>query len=128
MNRSFDLGDVLSITTGRPVSPRHMAGIYDILNFMTGESLFTHQLPRVIREAAPILLAQHPALAEIAEPDFKSPDEVAPWLAAMKARYGETLEIAPMGADQHERIDPLSELAEMVHPDRIVVVNPEQAA
>lgn len=28
-----------------------------------------------------------------------------------------------LGEDDHERIDPLSELAEMVHPDKIVVVH-----
>jgi hypothetical protein len=44
--RTFDLGDVLSITTGRLVSQRGMDGIYDVLNFMTGDDLMTHQLPK----------------------------------------------------------------------------------
>jgi hypothetical protein len=37
--RPFHLGDVLTITTGRLVSPRHMDGVYDVLNFMTGDNL-----------------------------------------------------------------------------------------
>lgn len=31
--RNFHLGDILSITTGRLVSRRHMEGVYDLLNF-----------------------------------------------------------------------------------------------
>jgi hypothetical protein len=46
----FILGDVLNITMGRIVSPRHMDGVYDILNFMIGDDLFTHQLLRVSDE------------------------------------------------------------------------------
>ena len=63
--KKFHLGDVLSITTGRLVSPRHMDGVYDILNFMTGDNLFTHQLPRASDECKPHLLAQFPQLAEV---------------------------------------------------------------
>ena len=61
----FHIGDVLSITTGKMVSPTGMDGIYKILNFMTGEDLYTHQLPRAMRVCAPHLLQQHPQLAEV---------------------------------------------------------------
>ena len=61
--KQFHLGDVLSITTGRLVSPRHIDGVYDILNFMTGDNLFTHQLPRASDECKPYLVAQFPQLA-----------------------------------------------------------------
>lgn len=47
MKKSFHLGDVLSITHDRLVSPRHMEGVYDICNWLTQDNLFTHQLPRV---------------------------------------------------------------------------------
>ncbi len=63
--KKFHLGDVLSITTQRLVSPRHMVGVYDILNFMTGDNLFTHQLPRAANECKPYLLEQFPKLAEV---------------------------------------------------------------
>ena len=63
--KDFHIGDILSVTTGRLVSPRHIEGVYDILNWMTGESLFTHQLPRVSREAGPVLLAAHPQIRQI---------------------------------------------------------------
>lgn len=47
--KSFHIGDVLSAMTGTLVSPRHIGGVYDVLNWMTGESLMTHQLPRASR-------------------------------------------------------------------------------
>ena len=61
--KTFHLGDILSVTTSRLVSPRHIDGVYDILNWMTGDNLFTHQLPRASRECEGPLLAQHPDLA-----------------------------------------------------------------
>lgn len=120
--KDFHIGDILSVTTGRLVSPRHIDGVYDILNWMTGESLFTHQLPRVSHEAAPILLAAHPELAGAQqEAEAVTPGNWRHFLAKMVERYGEMLPVPKMNADQHESIDPLSELAEKVHPDRIVV-------
>ena len=60
----FSVSDVLSATTGRLVSDRHMEGIYEILNFLTGDNLFTHQLPRAMNECKPWLRSQFPALME----------------------------------------------------------------
>lgn len=62
MKKEFHLGDVLSMTTGRLLSPRGMEGIYDILGFMTGETLFTHQLPHASRKCSPHLEKQFPEL------------------------------------------------------------------
>lgn len=102
-----------------------IGGIYEVLNWMTGESLFTHQLPRVGREAAPAIVAMHPELSTaIAESDQVNGDNWREWLATWKARYGETIAIPLLTIAEHERIDPISELAEKVHPDRIAVVSP----
>lgn len=119
--RDFHIGDILSVTTGKLVSPRLIEGVYDILNFMTGESLFTHQLPRVSREAAPVILRRHPQLADIDTSGVNSGTWRA-WLGEQIARFGEMLPVPKMTVDEHERIDPISELAEKVHPDRIIVV------
>lgn len=119
--RDFDLGDILTVTTGCLLSPRHMDGVYDILNFMTGDNLFTHQLPRASRECAPVLLLQHPQLAAV-DAESITPENCLAKLAQWKAKFGETLSVEPCGPDVHERIDPLSELAEKVSPDRIVTV------
>lgn len=60
--KKFHLGDILSITTGILFSPRGVEGVYDILGFMTGNDLYTHQLPRASDECLPHLKYQHPEL------------------------------------------------------------------
>jgi hypothetical protein len=120
--KDFHISDVLSITTGRLVSTRHIAGVYDILNWMTGENLMTHQQPRVCREAGPVILAAHPQLAAVDKEAEINPENLNEWTAARVAEFGETLAIPKMTANDHERIDPLSELVEKIHPDKIIVV------
>lgn len=121
MEKQFDLGDVLTVATGNLISPRGMEGVYDICNFLSGESVYTHQIPRVIREARPMVLSMHPQLAN-ADVSGITPENFKARLAELKAAYGETLAVRKMTKDEHERIDPLSELAEKIHPDKIVVV------
>jgi hypothetical protein len=121
--RTFHIGDILSAMTGRLVSPRHIEGIYDILDWMTGESLMTHQLPRVSREVEPILRERFPDLAAIEIPEWgtKGTKEVVyAWLDEQVAIHGETREVAPMEAADHTLIDPLDEIA-MMRPDLPVI-------
>lgn len=120
--RVFHLGDVLSVTTGLLVSPSHMRGIYQILNWMTGDNLFTHQLPRASRECAGPLLEQHPDLAGVQVPDeFESEQHVMAWLAEQVERYGETRTVAPIDPERHLRIDPVDEMR-MMRPDMAIDV------
>lgn len=117
--RIFHLGDVLSITTGRLMSPRHMSGVHDILSFMTGDEIFTHQAPRVMTECAPFLLQQHPSLVDVQIPEINGNfDQV---LEDLCAEYGEEFAVTPLPPHAHEFIDPHSELAEKVPPHRIVI-------
>jgi len=125
--RTFHLGDILSITTGALVSPRRMDGVYDILNWMTGDGLFTHQLPRAADECLGPLLAQHPDLAAVVAPDsFGGPDEaeanVAAWLAVQVIVYGDTREVAPLAAEDHTRIDPIAEMRKMAPHAEIITI------
>ena len=109
--KTFHLGDILSVTTERLVSPRHIDGVYDILNWMTGDSLFTHQIPRANDECRPHLLAQHPDLADIDIPEFRGAAHVEQWLAQQVSRFGEYREVAPLADGDHTHINPLDELA-----------------
>ncbi len=111
--KEFHLGDVLSITTERLVSPRHMDGVYDILNFMSSNNLFTHALPRASDECKPYLVAQFPqlvtpemdsAIAELGKSlkakSGKAEAEkiVADWLARQVAKYGEMFSVKPLAS------------------------------
>lgn len=120
--KSFDLGDVLSITTGRLVSLRHMAGIYDILNFMTGDDLYTHQLGRGMEKCAPALFAQHPSLKDVECPAEFTPETWRPWLDAQKRINGESLTVAPLANGEWTSVDPLLELETMVGKERVISV------
>ena len=136
--KQFHLGDVLSITTGRLVSQRHIDGVYDILNFMTGDNLFTHQLPRASDECKPYLVEQFPqlataeldsAIAELSDAlkskngKAKAKKVVADWLVKQVAKYGETFAVKPVPTDAHEVKNPIAEAAEMMGgPEKVIVV------
>ena len=125
--REFHIGDILSVTTGRLVSARHMDGIYEILNWMTGDDLMTHQLPRASRECEQPLRDQFPDLAAVVPPeDFGGKEDVLRWLAEQVDQYGATRDVTPLGADEHTRIDPFTEMR-MIKPDAeiIAVVVPD---
>lgn len=119
-NRDFDLADILSITTGRLLSHRHIDGVYDILNHLTGDSLMTHQLPRAADTAGPALLEQHPQLAGIEPPRDISVSEIEQWLAQAEETYGYTLPVTPLAQWEHR--NPLTELVEMVGDRPVIAV------
>ena len=90
--RNFHLGDILSIVHGALVSPRHVEGLYDILDFMEGRPHWTHQLPDAMRRCQPELLRQHPELSAILD-DEVNPANWESWLHACVAKFGETLPV-----------------------------------
>lgn len=121
---SFSLGTILSVTTGKLLCP--IDGVYRILNFMTGDSIYTHQIPRVSRECAPHLLRQFPGLAEV-DASAVTPENWLAWLREQEAKHGDMFAVEPLPPSEHYAIDPISELAEKVHPSKIIVVPPEGA-
>lgn len=125
-SRDFHIGDILSITTGRLVSPRHMTGVYDILNYMTGDDLYTTQLPRAARECAPELLRQHPDLADVEVPETLSGmDDVKRWLGSIATEYGESRAVTPMPEGQHSFINVIQELIDQGLGDKLIVIQPD---
>lgn len=111
----FHIGDILSVTTGSLVSLDHIGGVYNLLNHMTGDNLFTHQLPRACDECRPALVAQHPDL-DIKAPDFTDEAHVWRWLAEQVERFGPEREVAALASGDHTVIDPLAEIR-MIRPD-----------
>jgi hypothetical protein len=110
--RRFPLGVVLSVTTGITLAP--IDEIHELLDFMTGDSLFTHQLPRASRECAPVLLARHPHLADVVLPEsFDGEADVLRWVEEQTRTLGEGVTVATMDPDDHTSIDPIVELVTM---------------
>lgn len=125
----FHISDVLSITTGRLVSNRHVEGVYKILNHMTGDNLFTHQLPRASRECAPMLIAAYPQLSKddpttarcIAAMDRsiemgERDNAVVGMVEKVRAEHGlpEMLDVPVLEHGQSSHADPMEELFEMM--------------
>jgi hypothetical protein len=119
--KQFPTCDVLSTLTGMLIAK--IDGVYQVLNWMTGESVFTHQIPRISREAVPVLVQRHPLLQQaIDEADQVTPENWQQWRQTWEDRYGPTIAVPKFTAATHESIDPMSELAEKVHPDKIVTI------
>ena len=121
--RSFHLGDLVSVVTGRLVSPNRIGGVYDVCDFVTGEVHMTHQLPRAAKTITPWLLDQHPWLAGIDVPEWVC-DEVTVrrWLADAAAQHGEFHDVTPMPFGMYVGREPITELREMAPNAQIIAV------
>ena len=120
MTKEFHISDILSITTGRLVSTRHMEGVYDILNYMTRSELWTHQLPEAGELCAPYLLRQHPGLEHVEELELsgvlKDDKEsiVEVWIKQQSIKFGEYLTVEPVPLDDALTTNPFRGLREMM--------------
>lgn len=132
--KHFPLRVVLSITTGRLLTD--VDDVYEILNWMTGDSLFTHQLPRAGEACKPSLLAQFPELQAVnaclanldgwlaIDKTGTGSEGIKMWLAEIKMLFPEikeSYEVEPL-PEGWTTIDPMIELESMVGKDRIVTV------
>lgn len=132
--KRFPLDEVLSISTGRLVAARHIDAIYEILNWMTGDSLFTHQLGRACQECRPWLLRWFPELEKAtgalalldADVELEGPTKgCALWVGKL-ALMGlpQHYDLPRIPADDHERKDAIQEAVELFGEDRVIVVQP----
>lgn len=130
MKKTFSLGAVLSVATDRLLTD--IGDLYKILGWMTGDSPYTHQLPRFMQECRPWLLRWFP--------DLQKAVDAQPQLNAMIAAQGaeqacktwlETLiaggqpaefEIEQISSDDHTRKNPYDELVEMRGTDEGIIV------
>jgi len=127
--RSFHLADVLSVINGRIISTTPIERTFSLLNFMTDDSLFRHQLPRIIDECKPHLDRQFPQLikkdmvSEII--DFLHSMEIEKekslqgifwkeWMEKQIGKYGETFLVEQIPPEAHIRKDPFTEMVEIV--------------
>lgn len=98
-----------------------MGEVYEALNAITGDDLFTHQLLRAAEFARPHVIEACPWVTDLPPfPDFTRIGEGAPtkevvetWVAGISKTVGETHEV-PELSDRWEYIDPFVELAKMM--------------
>ena len=124
-SKPFHISDVLSITTGAFVSADGIGGIYRILGWMTGEELFTHQLPRAQDQCQGFLREQHPHLPTEMPPQPDggwTRETVDAWVAEVADGGPTMLDVVPLPDADRAPQDPIEELCDMVGPDRVYVV------
>jgi hypothetical protein len=114
----FTLGQVLSIT--HEVLMCDVSGLYTILNHMTGQSLYTHQLPKAGYAAAPVLREAFPTLAAI---DLSHVTKTNVWgvLEELMEVYGNSLECPKLEGWTYE--DPIESALAMAGGKNVIVVN-----
>jgi hypothetical protein len=109
--REFHIGDILSVTSGLLISLRHVDGIYDLLGWMTRDTLWTHQLPRASDECAPMLREWFPDLAAIEIPaGMNSMDKLTAWFQSIAPEHGSTRMVGRLHPADHTSIDPITEM------------------
>jgi hypothetical protein len=108
VQRTYPLGDILTITTGRMLSRSKKKGaIASVIGFVVGENCdpveekdgiygypYDYHLMVLtnFKTARRIILKQHPELAEINyPPELKSKAAAWEWLAELEEKYGKTL-------------------------------------
>jgi hypothetical protein len=96
MTKKFHIGDVLSVTTGRLVSFRHISGVYDIMNYVLQDSLTTIGIAAMADTVSDELKQQFPQLDSIEVPEVLNEENFREWIESLYSRYGEFLEVTPM--------------------------------
>lgn len=140
--KTFKLGTVLSVTTGRLLTERKspndngIGDMYEILSWITGWEAWTHSLGRSAEEAKPWLLKCFPEL-RLAEAGLQSlqqwidnaptcPDEgIKMWLAELLMMHPEiqtSYEVEPMPNQRTEHPNPLVELQQMAPNVKTIAV------
>lgn len=94
-HKSFPIEDVLSVITDSLLSPNGLGGVQSLLSYMTGELLFTTQIPNAIRVCGPVILEQHPKLKDVIG-SWINQDNLQTWIDAQAAKYGRLIEIRPL--------------------------------
>lgn len=117
----FTTAQVVTAGTCRMVC--EIDGLYQILNFLTGDELYTHQLLRASKVCEPWLRRQFPWLV-VLDTDACNRGNWRQWLKVITDRVGEHQEVEPLPEGVWTYLDPVEEGIQMFGVDRLAVVQP----
>lgn len=116
----FTTGEVISAGLGKLCCP--LERVYVIMDFLTGDKLFSHQLPRAFHACEGWVKQQCPWLSELDESSC-SPETWREWLAAAELAHGKEHELLPLPPGQWKSVDPVKEGVELMEDkSRVLVV------
>jgi hypothetical protein len=95
--REFDLGDILTIVTGKTVNRnRDVKSVRALAAFMVHSRGLMHIMPSTIRACRTEILKQHPSLGTVTLPTKQDYASLQSWLTAQEAVFGAKLRICQM--------------------------------
>ncbi len=86
MSKKFATRDVLSVSTGRLLGG--IGGVYEVISYLVGRSVFTHELVIYGEEAERALRVALPELPSEEETAQITPDNARDWLTVWEAKLG----------------------------------------
>lgn len=107
----FKIGQILSVHT-EMFYCESIDELYEFLDYMTGDNLFSTQLPRAAKTCQKHLAEQFPWLKDV---DVRGIDSSnwKPWLANCKQRFGDYHEVEPLPIGVWMKRDPVGEAQEI---------------
>jgi len=116
-SKVFSTGAVLTVIGGRLLCG--MSEVYEILNFLTGDEIYTHQIPRAFDWAKERLLKQFPGLRDI---DFSNvgSENHKEFLSDLEDKHGVEMVVHAIENSDWNSINPIEELKQMM-PDKPVI-------
>lgn len=118
--RTFGTGAVLSVYTGYLVT-ENFSDVHELIEHLAGGPVWTHQLGDATAALNPALLGMLPWLGEIEAPaPFNGAEHCRSWVALVSATYGAEHQVATVEGGWSR--NPVTDLAEMVGPERAIVV------
>lgn len=127
IQKEFDLGVILNITTMRLFT--NMEDVYEILNYLTGDNIYTHQIPRVMSIAKTYILSLYPELTGVGNTvEINSFDDAKVFINEQKKVFGNKLSLSPMEkTDGYSYVDPIKEAIDMTSRkinEKVLVLKP----
>ena len=133
MTKDFPTLAVLSVTSGRLLTQPRRANngfdqIYEVLEWMTDDQPFTHQLGRFAEECKPWIYQWHPEIIEADKwienklTEKCEPEDVKACQAEMIAKFGETITLQKVPQSYHEIKNAIDELFEVGEKNGIKIV------
>ena len=96
-SKQFDLGTILTITTAKCRLFTEIENLYIILDYLTGSTHLTHELPRAHEIVRPYVLSLYPNLEGVGDDVvIESYEDLENFLTEQKKIFGETLALSPI--------------------------------
>lgn len=110
--KNFDLGTVLTITSGRLFTD--IDNVYDVLNYLSNDDIYTHQIPRIMQVAQSYVLGRQPQLDGVGKDVvINNEQDVKAFIDGQKAIYGDSFGLSPISEEMCQHIDPIEEAINM---------------